>query len=160
MRGSGEHYRRLLGGAAPVVLSVKELAVLIAVVDRLLPATPGWLSARDARVAERIDRELTFHTRKFQGDVKAALLVLEHGGLAHGRGTRFSKLRPEAQDARLAEAASGNQLERQAFSALKVLASFFYHCDERTWSSIHYEGPLVQTASPPEADSRVAPRPT
>ena len=159
MRGSGEHYRRLLGGARPVVLSKKELAVLFAVVDRLLPAEPGWLSARDARLAERIDRELSFHTRKFQGDLKAALLLVEHGGLARGRLTRFSKLSPEEQDGRLRRMAEGVELERQALSAIKVLATFFYHCDVRTWPAIHYEGPLVQIASPPEADSRVAPRP-
>ena len=160
MGGGGGHYRRLLGGAAPVVLSEKELGVLFAVVDRLLPAGPGWLSTRDARLAERIDRELTFHTRKYQGDVKAALLVVEHGGLAHGRFTRFSKLSPQEQDERLELIASGTQLERQALSALKSLACFFYYCDERTWPSINYQGPLVQTASPPEADSRVAPRPS
>lgn len=160
MRGGGDHYRRLLGGAAPAVLSEKELGVLFAVVDRLLPAEPGWLSAREARVAERIDRELTFHTRKFQGDVKAALLVVEHGGLMHGGLTRFSKLSPDEQDGRLELVANGTELERQAISALKVLASFFYYCDERTWPSIHYQGPLVQTASAPEADSRVAPRPS
>ena len=67
---------------------------------------------------------------------------------------------PEAeQDGRLQAMAEGKDLERQAISALKVFASFFYYCDERTWASIHYQGPLVQTASAPEADSRVAPRP-
>jgi Gluconate 2-dehydrogenase subunit 3 len=159
MRGSAEHYRRLVGGATPAVLSVKELAVLFAAVDRLLPAEPGWLTAREARVAERIDRELAFHTRKFQGDVKAALFVVEHGGLARGRLTRFSKLTEAEQDAHLQVMAEGKDLERQALSALKVFASFFYYCDERAWPSIHYQGPLVQTASAPEADSRVAPRP-
>jgi len=154
MRGSASHYRKLVGDAKPAVLSVKELAVLFAVVDRLLPAEPGWLTAREARVAERIDRELSFHTRKFQGDVKAALLVVEHGGLARGQLTRFSKLDQADQDARLQRMAEGQDLERQAVSALKVFASFFYYCDERTWPSIHYQGPLVQTASPPEADSR------
>lgn len=160
MRGGGEHYRRLLNGAKPSVLSEKELAVLFAAVDRLIPGEPGWLSARDARLAERIDRELAFHTRKFQSDMKAALLLLEHGGVARGQLTRFSKLPPEEQDRRLQAMSSGMDLERQVVSALKVLASFFYYCDERTWSSIHYQGPLVQMASAPEADSRVAPRPS
>jgi len=159
MRGSAAHYRKLAGDAKPAVLSVKELAVLFAVVDRLLPAEPGWLTAREARVAERIDRELGFHTRKFQGDVQAALLVVEHGGLARGQFTRFSKLTEEEQDARLQRMAEGQDLERQALSALKIFAYFFYYCDERTWPSIGYAGPLVQTASAPEADSRVAPRP-
>lgn len=114
--------------------------------------------AREARIAERIDRELSFHPRKFQGDVKAALFVVEHGGLARGQLTRFSKLTEAEQAARLEKMVEGQDLERQAVSALKIFACFFYYCDERTWASIHYQGPLVQTASAPEADSRVAPR--
>jgi len=160
MRGSSQHYRRLLGGASPVVLSAKELAVLMALADRLLPEEPGWLTAREARVAERIDRELSFHTRKFQADVQAALLLVEHGGLAHGRLTRFTRLTGAEQDQALQRMATGADLERQAVSGLKVMASFFYYCDERTWPKVGYQGPLVQTASPPEADSRVAERPS
>jgi hypothetical protein len=159
MRGSAEHYRKLIGDAKPAVLSVKELAVLFAVVDRMLPAEPGWPTAREARIAERIDRELSFHTRKFQGDVQAALFLVEHGGLARAKLTRFSKLPEAEQDEWLQRMAAGNDLERQAVSALKIFASFFYYCDERTWPGIHYAGPLVQTASAPEADSRVAPGP-
>jgi hypothetical protein len=161
MWGGGDHYRSLLpAGVKPVVLSEKELAVLFALVDRVLPESPGFISAREARIAERLDKELSFHPRTMQKDVKSALLLVEHGGLLHLGGTRFTKLAPADQDLRLQEMMTrGVDLERQAFGALRLLAVFFYYCDERTWPGIHYEGPLVRIPSPPLADSRIAPRP-
>jgi hypothetical protein len=149
---AGARYRRLLPpGARPVVLSEKELAVLCGFCDRLLPGDQP--SARDARVAERIDRELAFGTPKLQRDVKNALLLLEHGGLLHLRFTRFTARDPEAQDAWLERMQAGSPLERQAFSGLRTLAIFFYYCDERAWPRIGYPGPLVSMPSKPDADS-------
>ncbi len=159
MSGSTEHYRKLLPpGAKPEVLSEKELAVLAAVLERLFPAEAGWLSARDAKLAERIDKELSFHTPKLQSDFKAALLLVEHGGLLHLAVTRFTRLSAADQDAHLERMAEGTELERQAVGALRVMGNFFFYCDERTWGSIHYEGPHVEIAAPPPADSRTAPR--
>jgi hypothetical protein len=152
---AGRGYRGLLPPSAkPVVLSEKELAILAAVADRLVPDAPGRLSARDARVAERIDRELAFHAPKMQRDVKAALLLVEHGGLLHLSASRFTSLSADEQDAHLERMASGNELERAAFSGLRTVAMFFYYCDERTWPTIHYAGPLMPRKKP-EADSRV-----
>ncbi|HLL54776.1 MAG TPA: gluconate 2-dehydrogenase subunit 3 family protein [Myxococcaceae bacterium] len=159
MGGSTEHYRKLLPpGARPHVLSEKELAVLAAVTDRLFPAEPGWLSTRDARLAERIDKELSFQSPRMQSDFKAALLLVEHGGLLHGGFTRFTRLSPAEQDARLERMAEGPELERQVVGALRVMGNFFYYADERTWDAIHYEGPHVEIPAPPLADSRIAPR--
>ncbi len=152
MWGAGERYRRLLPpGARPTVLSEKELAVLCALADRLFPdATP---SARDTRVAERIDRELTFHGAKLKSDIKSAILLVEHGGWAHLSPTRFTARAPAAQDEYLERMANGSSLEKQAFAGLREVLVFFYYCDQRTWPGIHYEGPLVSIPSPPEADS-------
>lgn len=152
---SSRGYRELLPPSAkPVVLSDKELAVLAVVVDRLLPDAPPRLSAREARVAERIDRELAFHTPKMQSDLKAALLLVEHGGLLHLSASRFTALSPAERDARLEAMATGSDLERAALSGLKTLAMFFYYVDERTWPSIGYAGPMMPRKRP-EADSRV-----
>src|SRR5262245_20328836 len=69
-------YRRLIpAGAEPRVLGTKELAVLAAFVDRVLPDEPGRTSAREARVAERIDREIAFGGARLQRDVKNALFL-------------------------------------------------------------------------------------
>jgi hypothetical protein len=157
MRGGGdEHYRSLCPGASPVVLSQKELGVLAAFCDRVCPAPSATQPGpRVVRVAERIDRELSFHTNTMRSDVKAALFVLEHGGWLHLSTTRFTRLSPDAQDAALTRMGiDGNELERQVFSNLKLLALFFYYCDERTWKAIHYQGPSAARKAP-EADSRV-----
>jgi len=155
MRGGGDaHYAGLVPGAQPRVLSLKELAVLAAFCDRALgDEEPG---ARTTRVAERIDKELSFHTPTMQSDVKSALLLLEHGGVLHLSSTRFTRLSAAEQDAYLTRMGiDGNALERQVFSNLKLLAVFFHYCDERTWKGIHYEGPF-QPRRAPEADSRLS----
>jgi len=157
MRGGGDaHYRALCPGAAPRVLSTKELGVLAAFCERVCPAPgPSQPGARVLRIAERIDHELAFHTAQLQSDVKAALLLLEHGGWLHLSSTRFTRLSEAEQDACLARmGVEGNELERQVFSNLKLLALFFYYCDERTWQAMHYEGPFAARKAP-EADSRV-----
>lgn len=157
MRGGGdEHYRSLCPGASPVVLSQKELGVLAALCDRVCPAPDqAHVGAQVVRVAERIDRELSFHTPKMQSDLKAALLVMEHGGLLHLSTTRFTRLSPEAQDAHLeAMMTGGSELERQVIGNLRLLALFFYYVDERTWAAIHYDGPFQPRKAPP-ADSRL-----
>jgi hypothetical protein len=159
MRGGGEgHYRGLVPGAVPSVLSVKELGVFAAFCARVCPM-PSATQPGPAvlRVAERLDRELTFHTPQLQRDVKSLLLVLEHGGALHGVLTRFTRLAADAQDAALTRmATAGLEVERQAVSNLKLMALFFYYCDSRTWQGIHYDGPL-QPRKAPEADSRVEP---
>jgi hypothetical protein len=160
MRGGGEaHYRAFAPGAAPELLSFKELGVLAAFCERICPPPdaqhPG---ARALRVAERIDRELTFHPPKLQEDVKAALLVVEHGGLLHGSSTRFTRLGEPERDAVLQRmAVEGNEIERQVLSSLKLLALFFYYCDDATWPAIHYDGPFAARKAP-EADSRLEAR--
>jgi hypothetical protein len=154
MQGCGGHYASLLPTTAkPFVLSEKELAVLHAFVDRVLPDAPGRPTAREARIAERIDKELSFHQEKMQADMKNALFVVEHGGWAHFSPTRFTKRTPEEQDRYLERMTVGGDIERQVMSQLKLIAIFFYYCDERTWASIHYEGPMVKIPAPPEADS-------
>lgn len=157
MRGGGdEHYRSLCPGATPVVLSLKELGVLAALTERVCPAPDeAHAGAKVVRVAERIDRELAFHTPKMQSDVKGALLVMEHGGLLHLSTTRFTRLAIDAQDARIeAMMTSDSELERQVIGNLRLLALFFYYVDQRTWAAIHYEGPFQPRKAPP-ADSRL-----
>lgn len=149
MRGGGDaHYASLIDGSTPRVLTIKELGVLSAFAARVIPGA-------ETRVAERIDKELGFHTAQMVRDVKSALLLLEHGGVLHFTSTRFTRLETAAQDAYLSRmAVEGNALERQVFGNLKLLTVFFHYCDERTWKGIHYEGPF-QPRTAPAADSRI-----
>src|SRR5262249_26086033 len=106
MRGGSARYAKLLpAGAQPQVLSTKELAVLAAMVDRILPVENP--TPREARIAERIDRELAFAVPRVRNDVKSALLLVEHGGWARLSPTAFTARSPEEQDARLAQMATG-----------------------------------------------------
>jgi hypothetical protein len=157
MRGGGDaHYRSLLRpGARPVTLTEKELAVLTvlcdAVVPELDPSRPG---AGTLRVAERIDKELSFHHAALQADFAQALFFIEHGGVLRGSTTRFTRLTPGEREARLEAMAVGSDLERQVFNGLRFVALFYAYCDERAWPSIHYAGPPFPRTAP-EADSRV-----
>jgi hypothetical protein len=159
LSGSSPHYRALLpDGAAQGarVLSAKELAILAVLVDRLVPDEEGWVTARAAQTARRLDLELGFHGEKMQSDVKAALLLIEHGGLAHGRLERFTAAAPDEQDRRIAAMLTSSwQVERQAISALKVMVLFYYYTDPRTWPSIHYAGPQMPRRVP-EASNLVS----
>ncbi len=158
MRGDPEAYRSLIrepDGSEPVPLrlSLKELAVLTAVCDRMAPASPGFPSAKELSVARRIDRELSFLRPKLSDDIKAALFVIEHGGVVHGSVSRFCALDESARDERLVAMWLGGDLERQCVAGLRIMAQFFYYSDALVWPQIGYGGPLVARRSPPAADS-------
>lgn len=156
MRGGGSGwYRSLLPeGVEPRVLSPKAFAVLHALCDAVIgEPSDGSPSAREARLAERIDRELAFHYPRMQRDLEAALLLVEHGGVKSLDFTRFTRLDAAGKEAHLQRLATGSSLERQAFGALRLMAVFYFYCDDRTWKGIHYEGPLVQIRKAPPADS-------
>jgi hypothetical protein len=156
MRGGGAGwYRGLIpDGVEPRVLSPKALGVLHTFCDAVIGApSPGGLSARDARIAERIDKELTFHYPRMVRDVEAALMLIEHSGVRRLDFTRFTRLDAAGQEAHLVRLSQGASLERQAVGALRLMALFYFYCDDRTWKAIHYDGPLMQVRRPPEADS-------
>lgn len=162
VRGGGRSYYQSLReeGVTPLVFSDKAFGVLCVLCERVLPAKdssdPGRPDAREARIAQRIDKELTFHHPRMQRDVELALLFLEHGGLLHASTTRFTRLSPDRQDALLQKMLEGLSFERQAINALKVLALFFYYADDRTWSGVHYDGPQGIHRKAPPADSSPA----
>ena len=60
---------------------------------------------------------------------------------------------PARQDALLQKMAGGIEYERQVFTALKMLAVFFFYADERTWKGIGYDGPQGIKRKRPVADS-------
>ncbi len=160
LRGGGAEYYRSLHpkGVTPKNLSEKAFATLCVFCQRVLPAKdpadPARPDALEARIAERIDLEIAFHTPKMQRDLELALLWLEHGALLHFSTTRFTHLSPERQDALLQKMAGGIEYERQVFTALKMLAVFFFYSDERSWKGIGYDGPPGTARKRPPADSK------
>lgn len=159
LKGGGRAHADILarlGPYEPVVLSKGALAVLAAVVERMVGAAPPMPSTYELRVACRVDKELSFHGARVRDDVAAALLLVEHGGLLHGSLARFTTLSPDEQDARLEAMRHGVQVERMVFQALRTMAVFFTYVDDRTWPHVRYDGPLIQVRTPPAADSRGA----
>jgi hypothetical protein len=158
MSGCDSHDEALIPrGARPTVLTLREFAVLGAFVDRIVSPEPGWPTAEDTQLAQRIDRELKFHQAKMIEDTRQALLLIEFGGVLHLEFTRFTRMDAAGRDARLADMSTGNGLEKQAFISLRLIAVFFHYTDERTWPHIGYAGPPVLAAKPPPADNRRAP---
>ncbi|HEY2386223.1 MAG TPA: gluconate 2-dehydrogenase subunit 3 family protein [Candidatus Binatia bacterium] len=146
---------RAVEGEEPEVLSRGELATLAAVADRVIAAGEGTPTAREARTARRIDRELTFNEGQLVGDVRAALAMIEYGPYLDLHLRPFTRLDPAAQDAYLqACAGSSWTLRRNAFSGLRFLCLFFYYTDDRTWRSIGYGGTMVDRKLPEAANAR------
>ena len=153
---SSRRYEDQLGGEKPEVLTAKELAVLAAFADRVITAGDGVPTARDARIARRIDRELVFSDGRLTDDVRAALALIEHATILDWHLSRFTSLAPADQDAYLERCAKSSwTLRRNAFAGLRFLCVFLYYSDDRTWRSIGYGGVMVDRKLP-EASNALA----
>lgn len=153
--GEVGYARFIAPGEVPIALSVKEFAVVKALVRALLPAEDGFPSGESLGVAQRIDEEVWAAAPEVRRDLKAGLQLLEHATAMKGFQSRFTRLEPAAQRAYLEKllAGSNNTLCLVAL-ALKEMAHLFYYGHESVWKHIGYDGPLVKTAVPP--DSTVA----
>ena len=141
----------------PEILTRGELATLTAVADRVIATVEGTPTAREARTARRIDRELSFNQGTLVGDVRAALALIEYGPFFDLHLRPFTRLGAEAQDAYLHGCAESSwALRRNAFSGLRFLCLFFYYTDDRTWRSIGYGGTMVDRKLPESANAREA----
>ncbi len=147
-------YRQRIGSEHPEVLSEKELAILMALADRVITPGKDCPSASEARIARRIDRELVFSDGKLREDVRSALALLEHGPILDLRFRRFTRLTPVEQDEFLQNCVKSSwALRRNAFNGIRFLCSFFYYTDDRTWRSVGYGGPTVARKLPEAANA-------
>lgn len=144
--------RFIAAGEAPIALSVKEFAVVKALVRALLPAADGFPSGESLGVAQRIDEEVWAAAPETRRDLKAGLQLLEHATALQGFSSRFTRLDEAAQRAYLEKllAGSNNTLCLVAL-AFKEMAHLFYYGHESVWKQIGYDGPLVKTAVPPDS---------
>jgi len=145
LRTDNSHYRSMIGGAVPVVLTVGELAILQALADAFVEPAQDAPSAREAQTARRIDRELSFHLgSKLVSDVKLSLSLIEWLPLAGLSGRKFTTLTPAEKLSFLRACETSRwSIRNQAFAGLKFLILFFYYSDDRTWPTIGYAGPTV-----------------
>ncbi len=143
--GDESEYGALLNGEVPEVLSVREMAVLTLFASRIIPDRASAPTTAEARVARRIDKELSFAGDKLASDMKASLLYLEFSPVLHMSLTKFSRMTEAAQDDFIAKLQhSSDAMERSIYNGLRFMCMFFYYTDERVWPSIGYEAPLME----------------
>ena len=158
LSGCSGHYRKLAAGRRPLFFSLKEFAVLSGLLGHIIPEREGSPSVDDARLAERMDLEMTFHASEaVAGDIRLALTVLEYGPLFRGRFSRFTSMAADRQLSFLESVINdpASSLLRQALGGVKMLAMVLYYSDDRSWQKIGYRGPFVERKLP-EASNALA----
>ena len=144
-------------GDVPIGLSLKELAIVRAVVEALLPADGDLPSGLSLGVHQRIDEEIWSASPPIASDLRSALVLIEHLPPIYGYLGRFTRLSLEDRLDFFEEMlAAGPTPVVQAATALKQLCSFFYWGHEATWPAIGYDGPWVSTPRPPASSLRYA----
>lgn len=134
----------------PIALSTKEYAVVVQLVEALLPASDGFPSGVSLRVPQRVDEELWAASEKQRTPIRQGLELLEHLPLAKGRRSRFTRLPAPEREAFFEELlASDVDAFRQLSLALRQLVHLAYYGHERTWRAMRYEGPLGIPEKPP-----------
>lgn len=148
---------RLRSGEVAIGLSEKELCVVRALVDALLPAADGMPGGVDVGVHQRIDEEVWAAQTDTASDLRAAIQLIEHAPPLFGRASRMSRL-PVAERAAVLErlAVSGVDVVVQASVSLKQMAHLFYYGHPKVWPHLGYDGPLVATPRPPASSRRYA----
>jgi hypothetical protein len=137
-------------GDVPIATTAKELAIVRAIVEGVLPADGDLPAGVDLGVVQRIDEELWSMPPHLREDLKSALSVLEYWPLLTGWGRRLTRLAPADRAAVLEAAmAKGPRPVAQAASALKQMCHLFYYASDATWAGIGYDGPWVKTPKPP-----------
>lgn len=135
---------------APVALSVKEFAVVRALVDALFPADDGFPSGLDLGVHQRVDEELWAASDRTRSDLKSGIQLIEHLPPLYGKLHRFTALPREARaEVFAAMTRSSRSTIRQIAIALKQMVQLFYYGNEQVWPHIHYDGVFVPTPKPP-----------
>lgn len=143
---------RVPAGDTPVSLTVKELAVVRAIVEALLPGDGDLLAGLELGVHQRIDEEVWSQSADARSDLKAAVQVIEHLPVLFGHPGRLTRLSPAARlDVLAAMLRSAPTPLVQAVSGLRQLALMLYYADPRTWPAIGYDGPWVGTPVPPDS---------
>jgi hypothetical protein len=128
----------------PRHLDLDRFTTLEALCDRIIWPADGAPTAREARVALRVDHEIGFQSAAFGRDMRDALTLIEYGGILEGKWKPFTKLPGKDQDAVIRGMIDSRfEVRRTAIIGLKTAIAFFYYADDRTWARTGYDGPWV-----------------
>lgn len=142
-------------GDVPIGLTRKQLAIVRAVVDTLLPADGDLPAGTAVGVHQRIDEEVWAADDGLRSDLRAAITLVEHVPPVFGFLGRFTTLDPEERlrcFTALLRARPGPLVA--AAVALRQMCTLFYYCAPETWPAIGYDGPWVATPRPPDSALR------
>lgn len=148
---------RVADGDVPVATTVKELAIVRAIVEALLPEDGDLPSGLALGVHQRIDEELWAMPPHLREDLKSALQLLEHLPPVFGFPGRLTRLSPaDRERAFVAFLRAGPTPIVQAATALKQMCHLFYFARDEAWAGIGYDGPWIATPKPPPSALRYA----
>jgi hypothetical protein len=142
-------------GDVPIGLTTKQLCVVRAIVEALLPADGDLPDGISLGVHQRIDEEVWAAATGTGEDLRSAISLIEHLPPMYGFPGRFTRLSLEDRFAyyqQLLLARPGPVV--QSAVAIKQLCSMFYWSHPKTWPSIGYDGPWIQAEVPPPSAVR------
>ncbi len=122
-----------------------EYATFSSLAARVVPPRDGWLSTREAQVAEKADALLATVDPGVGTELKQLLGLFDNalaGLLFDLSATPFSLREPDEQDLALSNWQNSRlALRRTGFKALKNLACACYYGSPETWAHVGYKGP-------------------
>ena len=159
--GLGGALRWLRGGYAlpqgdvALALSEKEMVVVRAIVESLLPGDETLPAGLEIGVHQRIDEEVWAAPPAVSKDLKAALQLLEHSPPGVGAWGRLSALSPDKRAATFEKFLTAKvDVVAQAATVFRQLSFLFYFGHPRVWPALGYDGPWVKTEKPPASSLR------
>ena len=128
-------------------LNHREYSILCAIVDRMFPHNPPFISGTAANVPEDVDDLMSRLPQMVVAEFKQALLLLENAltGLIFSATPRpFSQCSPIEQDAILeAWRTSSLSFRRMVFRALNSVCAGAYYANASQFDAIGYPGPPI-----------------
>lgn len=136
----------------PIALSVKEFAIVKALVRAMLPTEDAFPDGVVLGIPQRIDEEFYVADSSVRSDLAAGLQLLEHASLLCGYRSRFTALAMSMQREYLHQLLAGrNATLRQVVLAIKQVMHLFYYSHPSVWGRIGYDGPFIKEPVYPDS---------
>lgn len=124
-------------------IASKQAPVFQHLASIMFPANDTLVAVADIPILENIDHLLSLFPQAVQGDLDVAVSLFDYGAIVLGwHFSRFNQLNESSAVAYVNEWQNGNELQRGIVTALKKLVYTAYWQDEKTWSAVHFDGPV------------------